>query len=351
MCTFGASMAVLLAPAGAQAVAPTCNDMNVGVPHNAATPIFIQCSGGTGAGSPDVLVTSSPAKGTVTPGAGETSSDQWVTYTPTPGQSGADSFTFRGISPGSGAGGSDEVGPTRTVSLQIAAGSPPVCANQSQSVPQATATKLRLVCASGGDPIVSYSISDAPDFGALDTTSLNSGLVTYTSSAGYAGQDFFQYRATSTCGAASCLSSAATFDLQVLHPQQGPTGPEGPTGPMGPTGPTGPAGPTGPTGPPGAPGPEGRLFIASFLDSMSVRRGKPVTLRYVATTDASVVLEVFKGPRRVATVAGNASPGKNAVRWNGKVGRKKPPPGAYQMRLTATVGEQVATDRATVRLR
>ncbi len=92
------------APGSACAVAPTCNDMNVGVPHNSATPIFINCTGGTGVGSPDVLVVSNPSKGTVSPVGGGTSTDQWVTYTPNPGTVGADSFTYRGVSPGSGSG-------------------------------------------------------------------------------------------------------------------------------------------------------------------------------------------------------------------------------------------------------
>src|SRR3954454_1427883 len=149
----GASLPLLLAAAPAQATAPICNDMNVGVPHNAATPIFIDCTGGTGTGSPDVLVVSNPARGTLNLPAGQTSTDQWIVYTPNAGQSGADSFTFRGVSPGSGVGGSDEVGPVRTVDLRIGAGSAPVCVNQSQSVPQndathVNATALLLDCAS-----------------------------------------------------------------------------------------------------------------------------------------------------------------------------------------------------------
>ncbi len=84
--------AAAIAPATAQAAAPDCSDMNVGVPHNAATPVFISCSGGTGAGSPDVLVTTNPTKGTLSTAAGQTSTDQWIVYTPTAGQAGADSF-------------------------------------------------------------------------------------------------------------------------------------------------------------------------------------------------------------------------------------------------------------------
>src|SRR4051794_17527402 len=149
-----------ITPRSASAAPPTCKDMNVGVPHNATTPIFVDCTGGTGTGSPDVLVVTNPSKGTVTPAAGGTSSDQWVVYIPNAGQVGADSFQYRGVSPGSGSFGTDEVGPVQTVNLRIGAGSPPVCSNLSQSVPQAIGTKLRLSCASGGDPIVSFSISN-----------------------------------------------------------------------------------------------------------------------------------------------------------------------------------------------
>jgi hypothetical protein len=348
------------APGTAGAAAPTCNDMNVGVPHNTATPIFIDCTGGSGTGSPDVLIVSDPTKGTVSPVAGGTSTDQWVTYTPNPGASGADSFTFRGVSPGSGSGGSDEVGPVRTVNIRIGAGSKPVCFNLSQSVPQATDTALRMSCASGGDPIVSFSISNPPDNGSLGTTFLNSGRVSYTSNAGFSGEDFFGYRATSTCGAADCQSAEAIFDLQVLDPQQGPpgadgqdgaAGQDGATGQDGAAGPPGPAGQDGATGAPGSVVTVDRLFIASYLDGLTARRGRPVTLRYVSTTSAQVMLEVFRGARRVSAAVAGARPGKNAIRWNGKVDGKKAPRGLYKLRLTATSGDQVATDRAAVRLR
>src|SRR4051812_49760806 len=97
-----------LAPATAHAAAPSCNDMNVGVPHNAATPIFIDCTGGTGTGAPDVLVGSGPTKGTVSPAAGGASTDQWGTYTPNSGGAGGDSFTLQGVSSGGGSGGSGQ---------------------------------------------------------------------------------------------------------------------------------------------------------------------------------------------------------------------------------------------------
>ena len=269
-----------------------------------------------------------------------------MTYTPNPGASGADSFTYKGVSPGSGPGGSDEVGPEQDREPPHRGGlAACVCSNLSQSVPQATATKLRLSCATGGDPIVSFSISNPPDNGSLGTAGLNSGLVSYTSNAGYAGQDFFGYRLTSTCGAASCQSAEATFELQVLNPQQGPPGADGADGAPG---------TPGKDGAPGAPGSVvtvDRLFIASYLDGLTARRGKPVILRYVSTTSAQVMLEVFKGARRVSAAVASARPGKNAIRWNGKVDGKKAPRGLYKLRLKATSGDQVATDKATVRLR
>ena len=39
-----AATLVVLTPRAASATAPTCSDMTVGVPHNAALPIFVQCS-------------------------------------------------------------------------------------------------------------------------------------------------------------------------------------------------------------------------------------------------------------------------------------------------------------------
>ena len=192
---------------------------------------------------------------------------------------------------------------------------------------------------------MSFSIADAPDHGALNTSGLGGGLVSYTSAPAYAGQDSFQYTATSTCGGASCVSAATIVDLQVLDPQQGPAGQDGAPGQNG---------APGQDGAPGAPGTVmtvDRLFVASYLDALTARRGKAVTLRYVSTTSAQAMLEVFRGARRVAAVGGPAHAGKNALRWNGKVDGKAAPRGRYKLKLTATAGDQVATDRATVRLR
>jgi hypothetical protein len=369
--------AFAIAPAAAQAAAPSCNDMNVGVPHNAATPIFIDCTGGSAPTSPDVQITEDPARGTLNVATGDRSTDQWVTYTPSPGQAGTDSFKFKGVSEGSGPGGGDQFSSEQTVHIRIAPGTPPVCATLSQSAPQNLATNLRLSCAAGGDPIFSYAITDAPDHGTLDTAGLNGGLVAYTSAAAFSGADSFKYKATSMCGAAGCLSNEAIYDLTVLNPQQGPagaTGATGATGAAGPAGATGATGATGAAGPQGAAGVQGatgsqgpagaagragangvnvtttRLMVASFLDALTARSGKPVVLRYVSTTSARVILEVFKGSRRVASVPGRARAGRNAIRWNGKAGRGAAPAGRYRLLLRATSGGQVVSDAATVRV-
>ena len=91
-------------------------------------------------------------------------------------------------------------------------------------------------------------------------------------------------------------------------------------------------------------------MVASFLDALSSRSGRSVLLRYVSTTDARVILEVFKGSRRVAAVSGRAREGRNAIRWNGKAGSKAATAGSYRLVLRATSGGQVARDTATVRL-
>ena len=93
-----------------------------------------------------------------------------------------------------------------------------------------------------------------------------------------------------------------------------------------------------------------KLLIASFLDSLTARRGKPVLLRYVSTTDARVILEVFKGKRRVASIPGRAREGRNAIRWNGKAGGRAAAAGVYKLVLRATSAGQVVSDAATVRV-
>ena len=353
------ALVAALAPATASAAPPTCSDANVGVPHNAATPMALAC---TGAGSV-VKITTGPAKGTLSVATGQKSTDLWITYTPTAGQAGSDSFKFRGVS-----SGDEDSAAEYTANLRIGAGSAPVCSGVSQSVPQAIATNLRLICATGGDPVDAYTVETGVANGTLGLGQINTGLVTYTSQAAFSGADPFTYKLATRCNGPSnlvCTSAAANYDLMVLNPQQGPQGPAGTPGstgaqgPQGTQGPAGPQGQTGAQGQPGAPGAAGRdgvnvtttrLMVASFLDSLTVRSGRPVVLRYVSTTGARVILEVFKGKRRVAAISGRAREGRNAIRWNGRAGGKAAGSGAYKLVLRATSGGQVANDTATVRL-
>ncbi len=349
-----ATVLLTMTPSPASAAAPTCSDMAVGVPHNAALPIFVACAGGTGTGSPDILITGAPNKGTLNVGVGGTSTDQWVVYTPSPGQSGADSFTFRGVSSGSGSGGSDEIGPQRTVSLLIGAGTAPVCHADSQSVTTDTATALRLVCDSGGDPITSFAITQAPQHGTLGLSGLNSGQVTYTPSAAYTGRDTFAFRATSACGAPSCQAAAAGFDLSVLPTQAGPDGPAGPAGPSGAPGAPGATGPAGPAGPAGPPGPVvllDRLVVVSSTSRLTAVGGRRVRLAYAVTRDADVVLDVQRDGRSVARVVRSAHAGRAAIVWNGKVRGGPAPAGRYTLVLAAAAAGQRSSDRVRLVLR
>jgi len=93
-----------------------------------------------------------------------------------------------------------------------------------------------------------------------------------------------------------------------------------------------------------------KLFIAAFPPKLVGVAGKRVTLNYVSTAPATVRLDVLKGSKRVARVTGTAEPGRNSIRWNGKIGKKAAGPGTYPLRLTAVAGDQTAVDTATVRL-
>jgi hypothetical protein len=355
-----APAALALAPAAAQGTLPTCNSPRVGVSHNAAIPVF-PCSDPEG--SVAFAITDPPDHGSVS-GADV----GWLVYRPTAGYGGLDGFSFMASEGGESVAG--------TVSLEVAPGTAPACAYRADTVPQNTLTPLALLCASGGDPINSYAVSDASGtsvdgfqtaHGLLTGVDNALGKVSYRSAAAYSGPDSFTYTATTGWG----TSSPATFDLTVLNPQQGATGATGATGPTGPTGPQGSQGAQGPTGATGAQGPTGvtgatgatgrngadgsivtrdRLVVASFLDALTVRRGRAVVLRYVSTTDARVVLEVFKGSRRIAAVSGRARAGANSIRWNGKSGSSAVASGQYRLVLRATSGDQQATDRASVRI-
>jgi len=127
------------------------------------------------------------------------------------------------------------------------------------------------------------------------------------------------------------------------QPRDGAPGTPGTPGTPGMPGPASPAGPKSVAQ---------KLLLAITRDRLTAKRGKRVTLRYLATTDAAATLEVRKGRRVVARVNGPAREGRNAIRWNGKVRGKKAAPGRYTLAVRATSADgQVATASARLRLK
>ena len=148
--------------------------------------------------------------------------------------------------------------------------------------------------------------------------------------------------------------------------ETGETGETGEQGPAGDPGPQGPAGDTGPQGSPGASGADGVAgragadgrdgaspFLIAILDArnrIASRRG--LRIRYVSTMSAAVQLEVIRGERRVARVARTARLGRNAIRWNGRIGKRRADAGRYTLRLTAVAADGRRTiDSMRVRVR
>lgn len=106
---------------------------------------------------------------------------------------------------------------------------------------------------------------------------------------------------------------------------------------------------TGPQGPPGEPA--FKLTLASAVKRLTARHGHRVTLAYASTLKARVVLDVLEGKRRVARVKGRARQGSNRIRWNGRSHGRAAKAGRYQLRLTATNGNQKTTLKVPLRLR
>lgn len=156
------------------------------------------------------------------------------------------------------------------------------------------------------------------------------------------GAHVFAVRAMDPDG--SVDPSPATTAFEVAAPQGPATGPQGPAGPEGPAGPTG---PEGPAGQPGAPGqsvgggqPEPQLFVVIGPAKLTSVAAKSLSVPYVSTGPADVVLEVRRGRTVVARVLGKAKAGRNKITWNGK-GAK---PGRYTVSLTGVGSGKKATD-------
>jgi hypothetical protein len=82
--------------------------------------------------------------------------------------------------------------------------------------------------------------------------------------------------------------------------------------------------------------------VALAANRLRARPRKRLTLRYAATTAATVELRVLRGRRRVARVRGRAHGGRNTIRL-----RAPRRAGRYRLRLTAVSADgQRTTDRA-----
>lgn len=123
--------------------------------------------------------------------------------------------------------------------------------------------------------------------------------------------------------------------LAVVPPQ--PTGPAGAAGPAGPAGPQGPAGPV---------TVRDRLAAALATDRYSGRAKKRLAVRFVTTVRALVTLELRRGSRVVAKVAGQAGPGRARLTF-----KRLPKRGRYTLRLTAAAGSETVSDRGSVRVK
>ncbi|MSW83647.1 MAG: right-handed parallel beta-helix repeat-containing protein [Actinobacteria bacterium] len=111
---------------------------------------------------------------------------------------------------------------------------------------------------------------------------------------------------------------------------------------------------TGMQGPAGAPGATSfKLLLAPLRTSLSTRRGRRVSVNYVATGAGVASLYVVRKGRTVAKVTGKAAKaGSNVIGWNGRLAGRKAPKGAYALVLhvdTADGQHAVSTVKLRVR--
>lgn len=223
---------------------------------------------------------------------------------------------------------------------------PPVCAPTGAGTVTGTKVTLGLWCSGRGLPITGFTATSSPASGTLGPFE-PAGTVTYTPATGFAGTDSFSFSAV-TANGPSMPATASIAVAPAVAGSPGVPGPLGPPGPPGAPGAPGPLGPSGPSSPPLAPA----LLVALDTRAITARRGRAVTLRYLATLAATARLEVRRGSRRIATASGRARRGLNTLRWNGKTRGRAAAAGTYRLLLTVTTRDgQRATGSVTVNLR
>ena len=120
----------------------------------------------------------------------------------------------------------------------------------------------------------------------------------------------------------------------------GPAGPAGPVGAAGPPAANGAPGIAGPTGAPGAA--PARLVVVLTASTLSVKRGKLLSVRFAATGPAAVTLVVLKGKTRIVSAKMLSKAGRNTLTVRVKT------TGRYALVLTAIAGSQTSSDKAAL---
>ncbi len=203
---------------------------------------------------------------------------------------------------------------------------PPSCRDAARVIEAGGAAPMTLSCTDPNGDAVAFGVASQPSSGVLGAASFSpTGSLTYIPDAGFTGIDQFTFRATTANGGESDPARV----IVLVQPQQ--AGPQGPPGTPGPQGPKG--------------DPAFKLQAAFISEAVKATAGRPVSLRYLSTVSASATLEVRRGTKRVARVAGRAAAGRNRIAWNGKEGRKAARAGRYTLVLTLRAGGQTATDR------
>ncbi len=154
------------------------------------------------------LLEDAPDHGTLVAGAG----GNW-TYTPNAGYAGTDSFTYAVRDGGDpeGSAGNRATSTPGTVSLTVKA-APGIPQATPQAVVLAEDGSILIQLGAIADPgiVVTFSITDLPDHGTLESFDATAGTVTYRPAANYNGSDGFRFRAAS-----GMRSTEATVSIAV----------------------------------------------------------------------------------------------------------------------------------------